>query len=265
MRFLASLSFIILILMPFPALSFSNLTERHDTYEEFLTKAFRGCLGYKKNDLFYEMNSGEKYKIPTKGLLEFYVNHRNENASGDFSYLAVHVVRMFKHSDSIMPGIGLFRKNGWVRDADPNFRNTFVDKEIALKTQDFTDMHLCKGMTVDECNNIVLIDEKLNAKWHAKPSEQTSSSWMDRIFWTTPYLNQNFSNFTASNFNFLQGPLIEQLSCKLYRFRETPKETSKKPLRFEIETHGCLALFIRTFSPLSASAYHKYYFVLLGK
>lgn len=220
---------------------------------KFYERTSRGTIALLKgkNEL-EKFNSGSLYKLKNQSELVFIVNHRNTTTSEN-TYLAVEVIRIFDPDTPIQEGVGMRRNIGWTRINDSKFstdKNEDWNRKISLS--DFGNIHAQESLGE--------ADEKLSFKWHAQPSRDSESSWLEHDWWAEPTLGNDMEAILSAFSNRIHRNSKYHSSYRLYRFREMDKSNTQSPLYFKVRTHRCKALFIRTYSPISPASYDRYYY-----
>jgi hypothetical protein len=208
----------------------------------FYTKTETGTLALKLEEtklIKFESSPDKKYELDRKGEYEFIVNHMSESTSS-YTYLAVEIIRAFSPGRDFLTGFAMKRNDGWVRTSGgpvPD-KSEYWNESISLQ----------KFRSIHEKNDLDYADKKLGFKWHAKPHNNSQSSWKQHKWWAEPITDDNES--------------LAHGSFRLYRFREMDKDDTENHLRFNVRDHRCSDLFIRTYSPISGKYNGYYHFVV---
>jgi hypothetical protein len=191
---------------------------------------------------------GRPCDMPAISEMEFLVNNRRKEKRQDYptGYLAVSALRIFDEEAPRNPCVELFRNDSWYRGTEglnelPN---------LPVRPPDishFVAVHQPKNGALDFAS----ADAGLGGKWHAQILPNGYATTQDAWFWTRPFMDSDLQGLLRSFQPLKSDSEHIQLRALLIHFQEAPLGSRGPKLRFEIKSHNCSAMLVRTYSPLS--------------
>lgn len=231
------------------------------TYENFLARTETGTLAIQigSHNRFDVLERGAIYPLPGTPRpthLYFVINHRNNQPAGAPGFLAVNFIQVLPVEDPQAGLVKVFRNGrlagSWesipseddATRALPKLPSTFVPE---TSMEDFSRRHE-SGAAIYQ----PVVGESGNV-WHAKVVGSQTTTWgvsrEDRLIWNR-YLSPENIRRSLKRLGSIPRDAGYLVQSHIYRFSETDKHTTDKPLLSDITLeHSAMAVIVQTWAP----------------